>query len=58
MFGNYTYIVWLIGCIGVPLLLLLGWRRQIWPQRSTLAWVLLGEALTPMQMIGGLVVLV
>ena len=45
MFGNYTYIVWLIGCIGVPLLLLLGWRRQIWPQRTTLAWVLLGSLL-------------
>jgi len=45
MFGNYTYLVWLIGCIGLPLLLLLGWRQQLWSQRRTLAWVLLGSLL-------------
>ncbi|MDQ3249464.1 MAG: lycopene cyclase domain-containing protein [Chloroflexota bacterium] len=43
MFGNYTYLLWLFTCIGLPLLALLRWRLQLWQQRRALAWVLLGS---------------
>ncbi len=43
MFGNYTYLVWLFCFIGLPLLILLRWRPQLWQQRRALAWVTLGS---------------
>ena len=42
MFGNYTYIIWLISFIGLPLLALLRWRQLLWQQRRALALVTLG----------------
>lgn len=42
MFGNYTYLFWLFCFIGIPLLVLLRWRQQLWAQCRTLAWTLLG----------------
>lgn len=42
MFGNYTYLVWLFCFIGLPLILLLRWRKQLWRQRRALMLTLLG----------------
>ena len=43
MFGQYTYLIWLALCMGVPLLALLRWRTIVWQQRRALAWVTLGS---------------
>ncbi|MEZ4866429.1 MAG: lycopene cyclase domain-containing protein [Caldilineaceae bacterium] len=43
MFGRYTYLLWLALFMGVPLLLLLWWRRLLWAQRRALGWVVLGS---------------
>jgi len=43
MFGQYTYLIWLALCMGVPLLLMLRWRAAVWRQRRALAWVTLGS---------------
>jgi lycopene cyclase domain-containing protein len=43
MFGNPTYIIWLILFVGVPLLALVIWaRRALWRHWRTLAWTLMG----------------
>src|SRR4051812_28118269 len=43
MFGNITYIIWLILFVGLPLLLLIGVAgRRVWRQRRALAWALSG----------------
>jgi lycopene cyclase domain-containing protein len=43
MFGNVTYLIWLMLFIGLPLLALLGvaWR-WVWRQRRALTWTLSG----------------
>ncbi len=43
MFGQSTYLLWLLCFIGIPLLILLRWSRQLWQQRRALALVLLGS---------------
>ena len=44
MFGAWTYLIWLALFIGLPLILLAGWRRRALQRRSRgLAWVLLGS---------------
>ena len=44
VFGSFTYIVWLVCFIGVPLLVLWGWRgRVIWQQRRAMAWMTVGS---------------
>ena len=43
MFSNYTYLVWLLCFIGLPLILLLRWRRQLWGQRRALMLTLFGS---------------
>lgn len=43
MFGHATYLIWLALFIGVPLLILLRWRRPIWAQRRALGWTLVGS---------------
>jgi lycopene cyclase domain-containing protein len=43
MFGQNTYLVWLLLFIGLPILILAAiWRRQLWVQRRALAWITLG----------------
>jgi lycopene cyclase domain-containing protein len=43
MFGNQTYIIWLILFVGLPLLgLLIAARRALWQRRAALAWTLAG----------------
>jgi len=42
VFGKLTYGVWLLLFIGLPLAVLIRWRRLIWPQRRALGLVLLG----------------
>ena len=42
MFGNLTYLLWLALFIGLPLMILLRWRRALWDQRRALGWVLIG----------------
>jgi lycopene cyclase domain-containing protein len=43
MFGNLTYIIWLILFIGAPLLaLLVIGRRALWSRRAALGWTLAG----------------
>ena len=43
MFGNITYILWLFLFVGMPLGLLLRWRRALWRQRRALALTVLGS---------------
>src|SRR3954471_4734339 len=42
MFGNYTYLLWLIIFIGFPLLALLRWRHLLWKQRRALTLATFG----------------
>lgn len=42
-FGKYTYLIWLLLFIGLPLLTLLYWRGWLWQQRRALGWTLLGS---------------
>src|SRR6476646_5774961 len=43
MFGNQTYIIWLVLFVGLPLLgLLIAARRALWQRRAALAWTLAG----------------
>ena len=43
MFGQMTYIFWLIVFIGLPTLLLFVWQpRALWRQRRALGWTLVG----------------
>jgi lycopene cyclase domain-containing protein len=42
MFGQFTYLLWLLFFIGLPLLLLLRWRRALWKQRRALGWATAG----------------
>ena len=42
-FGEYTYLIWLLLFMGVPLLVLLYWRGWLWQQRRVLCWTLLGS---------------
>ena len=41
--GNWTYILWLAVCIGLPLIFLLRWRVVIWQRRRALGWMTLGS---------------
>ncbi|CAN5708295.1 hypothetical protein BH10CHL1_BH10CHL1_32730 [soil metagenome] len=43
MFSNYTYIIWLIVFIGLPLVALLRWRLFLWKQRRALALATFGS---------------
>jgi lycopene cyclase domain-containing protein len=43
VFENYTYLFWLFCFIGIPLLVLLRWRRHLWLQRRALTWTVLGS---------------
>ena len=43
MFGQATYLLWLLLFLGVPLLVLLRWRTALWRQRRALGWTLLGS---------------
>lgn len=43
MFGHYTYLLWLLLFIGLPLVVLLRWHRQLWQQRRALALATLGS---------------
>lgn len=43
MFGQMTYMLWLLLFIGLPLVLLFIWRpRPLWRQRRALGWTLAG----------------
>lgn len=43
MFGQLTYLIWLLLFIALPIALLwLRWPRQVWGQRRALAWTTLG----------------
>jgi lycopene cyclase domain-containing protein len=43
MFGNLTYIIWLVLFIGLPLLALAAaGRRALWRRRRALGWALAG----------------
>ena len=42
-FGSVTYLVWLALFIGLPLLLLLGGRAQLWARRRALGWTVIGS---------------
>jgi lycopene cyclase domain-containing protein len=42
MFGQLTYIIWLAVFVGVPIVLLMHWRRAFWRRKRALGWVLLG----------------
>ena len=45
MFGQLTYLIWLALFIGLPLIGLLHWRRQLWQQRRALGLATLGSLL-------------
>jgi lycopene cyclase domain-containing protein len=43
MFGQWTYVIWLLLFVGLPLVLLGFWQPQaIWRQRRALGWTLVG----------------
>ena len=43
VYANYTYLFWLFCFIGIPILVLLRWRQQLWQQRQALAWTVIGS---------------
>ncbi|HRW11436.1 MAG TPA: lycopene cyclase domain-containing protein [Caldilineaceae bacterium] len=43
MFEQITYLLWLVLCIGIPLLIMLRWHNQLWQQRRALAFAVLGS---------------
>jgi len=43
MFGSLTYLVWLAVFIGIPLLVLMRWRRWFAPRRRALLWLVVGS---------------
>lgn len=43
MFGKLTYLLWLALYIGLPLLILLRWRKSLWSHRRALSWTVVGS---------------
>jgi lycopene cyclase domain-containing protein len=43
MFGNWTYLIWLALFIGLPLLVLMRWRKLFWQRRRALMLITLGS---------------